>query len=510
MSSQQPRIVLIGGTYRAFCVLERLVERGERVVAFIGQEGSRERDFCPEVLELCDRQSIPARSVRKLGEEIVRWLEDRIRPDLAIAIGVNSEIPLAIGGNCRLGMIELADYLHDEGCDGIAIRSRGRDVASRPIACDDEDNEAGDAYLRMVDAMLSMLDDYLSAIGRKSPTPAVSVSFAPADASGSEALANAASIEPGPATDKLEASVACYLGAEHVVAVDSSRAAFQLLLEPLELVEGDQVILPALASGAAIEAVQKSRAVPVYADVQVGCLTLDPDHLRAAITEHTRALILSHPFGQPAELDAIYGIAADAGIEVIEDACSGLGAAFEESRIGRSPCTAVFQLPITSFASSSVPSLISLAPALAERIGSAAQSLRLGDGAAALALERLASWEGELAKRRAIASHYSSELVPYDAFRVPVTPQDRIPAYANYLLRITRFSRTTATDLNKLMNENGIETRLVCLPLTQRELADLPVAEQARAQAILLPIGSHLSERELDLVLDGLFGFAIG
>ena len=101
MTGRRPRIVLMGGTYRALCVLERLLERGERVVAFIGQEGSNERDFCPEILEICDRSSISARSARKMGEEIVRWLEDRIRPDLAIAVSVNSPCEVLLHSDAR-------------------------------------------------------------------------------------------------------------------------------------------------------------------------------------------------------------------------------------------------------------------------------------------------------------------------------------------------------------------------------------------------------------------------
>ena len=68
MSQFGPRILLIGGTYRALCVLERLLERGQRVVAFIGQEGGGERDFCPEILELCDRHQIAARSAKNVRQ----------------------------------------------------------------------------------------------------------------------------------------------------------------------------------------------------------------------------------------------------------------------------------------------------------------------------------------------------------------------------------------------------------------------------------------------------------
>ena len=76
MRRNGPRILLIGGTYRALCVLEQPLERGEHVAAFLGQEREGERDFCSELLEVCDRASIPARSGRKLGEETVRWLDE--------------------------------------------------------------------------------------------------------------------------------------------------------------------------------------------------------------------------------------------------------------------------------------------------------------------------------------------------------------------------------------------------------------------------------------------------
>ncbi len=115
------------------CVLERLLERGDRVAAFIGLEGGAERDFCPEILELCDAAAIPARSGHKLGEEIVRWLEDRIRPELAVIVGVDTEVPLSIGGNCRFGLVELIDMFQSKSCPGVILRQRGQDLIRREL-----------------------------------------------------------------------------------------------------------------------------------------------------------------------------------------------------------------------------------------------------------------------------------------------------------------------------------------------------------------------------------------
>jgi hypothetical protein len=161
MSASGPRILVIGGTYRAVCVLERLLERGERVVAFIGVEGGGERDFCPEILEICARAGVPARSGHKLGEEMVRWLEDRIRPDLAIAVGPTPDMPLSIGGNCRHGMVEALDRHANPGCPGVTLRQRGQEVLRRALPALAPDEDAGDAYLCTLEALCECVEEFL-------------------------------------------------------------------------------------------------------------------------------------------------------------------------------------------------------------------------------------------------------------------------------------------------------------------------------------------------------------
>src|SRR5262245_54244030 len=176
MARNGPRILLIGGTYRAVSVLERLLERGERVVAFIGVEGGGERDFCPEILELCDRAGIPARSGHKLGEEVVRWLEDRIRPELAIALGVHAEIPLSIGGNCRLGLVELSDSFTSDR-PAIVLRQRGQELLRRDADLTPDQAGAGDAYLCMLEELTACLEEFLDRHAAPRPEQSFEVPF---------------------------------------------------------------------------------------------------------------------------------------------------------------------------------------------------------------------------------------------------------------------------------------------------------------------------------------------
>jgi perosamine synthetase len=504
-----PRILVIGGTYRAVSVLERLLERGERVVAFIGVEGGGERDFCPEILELCDRAGIPARSGHKLGEEVVRWLEDRIRPELAIALGVHTEIPLSIGGNCRLGLVELTDS-SASGAPAVHLRQRGQELLRRELPLPSPEVDAGDSYLTMLEEMSRCLEEFLDRHAQPRAERSFAIPFeAPVAADAGLAMLLAGS-DASSATAALERRAAEYLGADRVFALATPRAGFRALLRGLGLSKGDEVVVPGVASAAVVDALRACELQPAYADVHPDRLTLAAAAAASAIGPRARALVIAHPLGQAAEIDALYALAEERGLEVIEDGCESLGARFGDSRLGRSPCAAVFRVPLASRAPGFELALVTAPEPLAKDLEAVVASERASDGLARLGLEAFERWEDRVAARRRIASAYSSEFSRYDAFRVPPTPEDALSSYSGYLLRLTRFARAAADDLAKLLAESGIETRRLRLPLGDRELASLPAAEHARATGLLLPADESLTDSQRDRVMDEIFGYAIG
>jgi perosamine synthetase len=503
-----PRILLIGGTYRALCVLERLLDRGNRVVAFIGLEGSGERDFCPEILEICDRASIPARSGHKLGEEIVRWLEDRIRPELAIAVGVRAEVPVAVGGNCRLGLLEVVDIFQSDACPGVTLRQRGQTILTRDLGGPLPDEDPGDRYVRMIDALIESLDEYLDRVTPREGQLPPLVPFERADLPvlGLPPLLDT----PGQETVELEREVARYTGAEQVFALRSTREAFAVLARALELGENAEVVCPGITSAAALEALGRLRVRTQAVDVHPERLTLDVARAAEAVHGRTRALLVSHALGQPADLDRLYALADDRNLEVIEDATEALGAHLGDSRLGRSPCTCVFRLPLGPASAGLEAALLTVPPALGERLEPLVKELRLGERLARAARAELAQLAARISARRSNASAYSAEFVRYDAFRIPPTPACALSTYSSYLLRLTRFARTSAEDLVKLLAEAGIEAQRPTFGVRDRELAALPAAESARATGLLLPIEPQLSDSDRERVLDGIFGYAIG
>lgn len=506
-----PRILLMGGNYRALCVLERLLDRGERVVAFIGEEGSGERDFCPEILESCDRASIPARSGRKLGEEIVRWLEDRIRPDLAITVGLRTEVPLAVGGNCRLGMIEVIDLLRSDERPAVVLRQNGHELLRRELPAPLSDSDAaGDLYLQLAEATLLLLDEYLDRISDRQVRPLVSIPYESAPLGLEDLALLVERPDPGRATDALERAVESHLGAHRVLALTSPASAFALALAALGIEHGDEVLLPGIAPRYVLAALRERGAVLRLVDVDPRTLTLSAERMREMLTPRTRAAVVSHAFGQPADLAALEPIAREAGIALIEDASAAFGASIGARHIGASPSIAAFQLAFAAPAAGCTATLLALPPELEERVLPLSDKLRLCDGAAELALRALARSDAELEVRRRHAQVYSAELGRYDAFQIPASHADRLSAWAGYPLRVTAFARTGAEDLSRLLSESGIEARMIAPLACERELCNVPIAERACSTTVVLPVNSSIDDEMRGVILDTIFDYAIG
>lgn len=138
----------------------------------------------------------------------------------------------------------------------------------------------------------------------------------------------------GPEMVEFEQSVASFIGVRHAIAVSSGTAGLHLCLRALGVGDGDEVILPSFTFIAAGNAVLYERAKPVFVDIDPLTLNLNPEKIERSITPKTRAILVVHTFGYPADLDPIVGIARKHGLFVIEDACEALGAQYGGRRVG--------------------------------------------------------------------------------------------------------------------------------------------------------------------------------
>ncbi|MBE3573278.1 MAG: LegC family aminotransferase [Moorella humiferrea] len=138
----------------------------------------------------------------------------------------------------------------------------------------------------------------------------------------------------GPMVREFEERFAAYLGINHAVAVVNGTAGLHLALKLLGIGPGDEVIVPALTFIATVNPVVYVGARPVVVDVDPCSWNIDPAAIERAITKHTRAIIPVHLYGNPADMDAIIGLARKYGLYVIEDATEALGSTYKGKKAG--------------------------------------------------------------------------------------------------------------------------------------------------------------------------------
>ncbi|WP_203568334.1 DegT/DnrJ/EryC1/StrS family aminotransferase [Aestuariimicrobium ganziense] len=133
--------------------------------------------------------------------------------------------------------------------------------------------------------------------------------------------------------EAFEVAAAQVMGTKHALAVNSGTAALCIAMAALGIGPGDEVIVPAFTWVSSAAAATTVGAQPVVADVDES-LTLDPTAIEARITDATKAIVVVHMRGVPADMDAILEVANRHGIPVIEDTAQAFGASYKGRRLG--------------------------------------------------------------------------------------------------------------------------------------------------------------------------------
>lgn len=146
---------------------------------------------------------------------------------------------------------------------------------------------------------------------------------------------------------RFERSFADFVGARHAIMTPSARYAFYLLLQAMGIGEGDEVVIPGLTYFAIPSIAVTAGVVPVFADVGLTSHVLDPAAFEAAISPRTKAVVPTHLYGTPCDMDAILAIARRRGLRVIEDCAQSTGARFRGARVGNLGDAAYYTFGLT-------------------------------------------------------------------------------------------------------------------------------------------------------------------
>ncbi|HET6646186.1 MAG TPA: DegT/DnrJ/EryC1/StrS family aminotransferase [Pyrinomonadaceae bacterium] len=132
----------------------------------------------------------------------------------------------------------------------------------------------------------------------------------------------------------LERRFAAYHGAAHGIALANGTVSLEIALSAAGVKPGDEVIVPPITFVASATAVSRIGAVPVFVDIDPETINLDPDKVSDHINDRTRAIVVVHFAGHPADLDRLTQLCDQHGLIMIEDCAHAHGAEWHQRRVG--------------------------------------------------------------------------------------------------------------------------------------------------------------------------------
>lgn len=336
----------------------------------------------------------------------------------------------------------------------------------------------------------------------------------------------------GPRVAAFERAFAKYCGVPHAAALSSGTAALHLALLSLGIGEGNEVIVPAFSFAATANAVLQAGARPVFVDVREDDFGIDPAQVEAALTAHTRAVIVVHLYGQVCDVDTVAAICEARGLSLIEDAAQAAGATKDDRHAG-SWGTGCFSFYATKNLTTGEGGMITTAdPGVAEEarlLRSQGEreryvtevlgyNFRMTEMQAALGASQLAKLDAHNEVRRAHAARLSGLLAANRAVVVPRELHGRRHAWHQYTVRVPA-GRDARDSLRAWLAERGIESAVFYpTPIHRQPLyerlgyadAKLPVAERLADEVLSLPVHPALPDADIDEIAAAVNEWAVG
>ncbi len=146
----------------------------------------------------------------------------------------------------------------------------------------------------------------------------------------------------GRGTKELENQFKKYLGVKYAFSFNSGRSALYAILKSLEFQQDDEILIQAFTCNAVPNPIMWAGLKPVYIDCRKDDFNIDAEKLSEKINTRTRAIVVQHVFGMPADMDKIRAICAENKLILIEDCAHSLGAEYNEIKVGSHSKVAFF------------------------------------------------------------------------------------------------------------------------------------------------------------------------
>lgn len=309
-------------------------------------------------------------------------------------------------------------------------------------------------------------------------------------------------IGQGPVVQRFEQTFAGLHDAAGAVATNSGTAALHLGLLGLGVQEGDEVVTPSYVCTAVLNAIRYVGATPVLADSNVDTFNIDCTDVVSKLTRRTRAIIVPHMFGNPADIHQLTRI----GVPIVEDCAQSLGASVGDSVVGSFGDLAIFSFHATKMITTGGGGMIVAKDrSLLNRIRDLRDydekddyhlryNYQLNDLAASIGLRQLKRLSGFISRRQSLASRFAGSLQRSD---VHLPHQASGGVYYRYVVRTARLDALMSS-----LEDSGIQARRpVFKPLHHYIGGNLPGCDRIYRTALSIPLYPALTDVDVESII---------
>ena len=343
-------------------------------------------------------------------------------------------------------------------------------------------------------------------------------------------------ITQGPRVAEFEQKFAAYTGAKYAVAVSNCTTALHLAMIVSGIGPGDEVICPSMSYIATANAIKYVGAIPVFAEIDPANYNLDVKDTAKKITDKTKAILLVHQIGMPADIDAFKELAEKHHLKLIEDAACAAGSSYKGAKIGSHSDLVCFSFHPRKVISTGDGGMITTnneayynrmkllrqhgmsvndrtrhesSRIIFEDHLEVGYNYRLTDIQASVGIKQLEKLDWIIGKRRKIALRYHKAFKGLKFLQLPVEKKGYFSNYQSYSIYLRDECPLSRNEIMQKMLDAGISTRRGIMT-THRETAykteyaglQLPVSENSSDRSIILPLYIPMNDEDVQKVID--------
>lgn len=342
-------------------------------------------------------------------------------------------------------------------------------------------------------------------------------------------------ITQGPKVEEFEEKFAAYTGARYGVAVSNCTTALHLALIVAGIGNGDEVICPSLSYIATANAIRYVGAKPVFAEVLPDTYNLDPADAERKISARTKAILIVHQIGLPADIDSFQILCQKYHLKLIEDAACAVGSRYKGKKIGAHSELVCFSFHPRKVISTGDGGMITTSRddyydrlkllrqhgmSINDRVRHEAKKVifedhvelgynyRMTDIQAAVGIRQLEKLDWIIEERRKVAKAYNEALKGVSFIQLPQEKEGYFSNYQSYCIYLKESCPVCRNTLMQKLLDSGIASRRGVMT-SHRETAykqqsvdlSLAISEDLSDNSIILPLYVPMNENEISYVI---------